>query len=263
MGSDPERTDANRLALHDGVSGAGLLRAVANGRLWLNITAVDRADRRYRALIDQLYEQLAAQLPRFEPIASRGTLLISSPRALVYYHADAPSSVLWHLRGRKRIRVYPALDEHYLPHELLEDIFAGVRQEYLPFHLAYDQAAVVYDLLPGQWVHWPHNAPHQVANLDNVNVSLVTEHETRASRRRARLYTANRFLRTRLGLRNLSRREAGAVAVMKTVAHGFARRVGLDPLTVTRPVASLRVDPDAPGGVVDLDVHGRFGNAVA
>ncbi len=257
MGEDPARTDGNRLALHDGVSGAELLRAVKNGRLWLNITRVDRADARYRALIDQMYAQLAAQAPDFAPIASQGTLLISSPHVLVYYHADGPASALWHIRGRKRVWVYPALDERYMQRELLEDIFAGVRHEYLPYEHAYDQAAVVYDLEPGQWATWPQNAPHRVTNLDSVNVSLSTEHFTRQSRWRARVYTANRFFRTRLGVRNLSASENGPAAVMKTVVHRLASKAGLDPLQIKRHVPSLRIDPDAPGGVVALDTMSR------
>ena len=253
MGHDLACTDDNRLALHDGVSGAELLRAVRNGRLWLNITRVDRADARYRALIDQLYAQLAAQAPGFSPVASQGTLLVSSPHALVYYHADGPASALWHIRGRKRIWIYPALDERYVRRELLEDIFADVRHEYLPYDKAYDRAAVVYDLEPGQWATWPQNAPHRVTNLDSVNVSLSTEHFTRQGRWRARVYTANRFFRTRLGLRNLSTREHGPAAVMKTVIHRLASKAGLDPLRIKRHVPSLRVDPDAPGGVVALE----------
>ncbi len=252
MGNDPLRTDGNRLAIHDGVSGSDLFRAVTNGRLWLNITRVDRVDGRYRALIDHLYAQLTELAPRFAPVESQGTLLISSPHVLVYYHADAPASVLWHIRGRKRLRIYPALDERYMRREFLEDIFAGVRHEYLPYEHAYDQAAVVYDLVPGQWATWPQNAPHQVTNLDSVNVSLSTEHFTRESRWRARVYTANRFLRTRMGLRNLSVRETGPVAIMKTVIHGLARRAGLDPLEIKKHIPALRVDPDAPGGVAAL-----------
>jgi len=252
MGNDLMRSEDNRLALHEGVSGAELLRAVKNGRLWLNITRVDRANARYRALIDQLYTQLAAQVPGFSPVASQGTLLVSSPHALVYYHADGPASALWHIRGRKRIWIYPALDERFIRRELLEDIFAGVRHEYLPYEHAYDQAAVVYDLEPGQWATWPQNAPHRVTNLDSVNVSLSTEHFTRQSRWRARVYCANRFFRTRLGLRNLSARESGPAAAMKTVIHRLANKAGLDPLRIKRHAPSMRVDPDAPEGVVAL-----------
>jgi hypothetical protein len=252
MGSDPARIE-NRLALHDGVSGAELLQAVKNGRLWLNVTRVDRADRRYRALIDLLYAQLAEQVSGFSPDFSQGTLLISSPHALVYYHADGPASVLWHIRGRKRVWVYPALDERYVKREHLEDIFAGIRHEYLPYQHVFDQAAVVCDLEPGQWIAWPQNAPHRVTNLDSVNVSLSTEHFTRQGRQRARVYVANRFFRTRFGLRGLSAREEGVAAMMKTVAHRLARSAGLDRLQKKQHTASMRVDPDAPGSVVALD----------
>jgi len=252
MGTDPARLDDNRLALHDGVCGAQLLRAVRAGRLWLNVTRVDRADGRYRRLIDRLYQALAVAVPGFRPETTQGTLLISSPQALVYYHADGPASVLWHVRGRKRVWVYPALDERYLRRELLEDIIAGVRHEYVPYDVAYDAAARVYDLEPGQWIAWPQNAPHRVTNLDGVNVSLATEYFTPATRRRSRLYIANRFFRTRLGWRNLSTREDGAVALAKVLAQRVARRLGLDPLRFKRHVPALRIVPGAPGGVVAL-----------
>jgi hypothetical protein len=263
MGSDVTRPEENRFALHDGVSGAELLRAVANGRLWLNVTRVDRADRRYRLLIDEIYTQLAAQLPGFCPIGTQGTLLISSPRALVYYHADGPASVLWHIRGRKRIWVYPALDTRYAAREAVEDICAGARHEYLPFRPAYDEGAISYELEAGQWTAWAQNAPHRVTNGDSINVSLSTEYFTRESRRRARVYAANRFLRVRLGLRNLSALEHGPVAWMKMATHGLARRAGLAPVRMKCHEATLRVAPDAPGGVVGLGDAGNPGKVPA
>jgi hypothetical protein len=253
MGTDPGRPDQNRLAVNAGVSGADLLRAVRNGRLWLNVTRIDRADSRYRALIDQLYVQLAAQVPGFAPDRTQGTLLISSPNALVYYHVDGPASVLWHLRGRKRIWVSPALDTGYVERESLEDIFAGVRHEYLPFATDFDAGARVYDLEPGQWIAWPQNAPHRVTNLDSVNVSLSTEHFTRASRARARVYCANRFFRRHFGLANLSTRERGPAMLIKVAAHRLAAGLGrARSRPPRRELPTLRVDPDAPGGVVAL-----------
>jgi hypothetical protein len=252
MGSDPERAEDNHLALHDGVSGAQLLQAVRCGRLWLNVTRVDIADTRYRDLIGELYAELAAQIPGFVPEDSHGTVLISSPQALVYYHADGPASVLWHVRGHKRVWVYPALHPYYMQRDLLEDIFAGVRHEYLPYRRSYDAGAEIHDLAPGQWIAWPQNAPHRVTNLDGVNVSLSTEHFTAASRRRCQLYMANRFLRTRLGLTGLSAREDGALAVAKTVLQRAARRLGLNPLQFRRHMPMLRVAAEAPGGILPL-----------
>ncbi|MHB8624333.1 MAG: hypothetical protein ACYC9J_13720 [Sulfuricaulis sp.] len=253
MGNDPRCPDENRLALTEGVSGVELLRAVKNGRLWLNITRVDRADQRYRALIDQLYAQLAAQVPGFEPNTTQGSLLISSPHALVYYHADGPGTVLWHIRGRKRVWVYPALDEQYMKREHLEDIFAGDRHEYLPYENAYDKGAMVYDLEPGQWTAWAQNAPHRVTNLDSLNVSLSTEHFTWQTRRRARVYAANRFLRVRLGLRGLSAREDGPAAILKAAALRVVRKAGLDFIQTKRHTPTMRIDADAPNGVVALE----------
>lgn len=249
MGHDPTRLDDNRAAAHDGVSGADLLRAVRSGRLWLNLTRVDRADPACRDLIHALYAELGAQVPGFRADACQGTLLVSSPGAIVYYHADGPASVLWHLRGRKRVWVYPALDPHYMSTELMEDIMAGVRHEYLPYAPELDAGAQVFDLEPGQWIAWPQNAPHRVTNLDSVNVSLSTEHFTAATRRRSRLYVANRFFRRHFGATTLSQRERGPAALAKVLTHRLARAAGLDPVQYKRHRAELRVDPDAPGGV--------------
>ena len=253
MGNDHTRLDENRLAINEGVSGADLLRAVQKGRFWLNITRVDRADASFRRLIDELYAQLAAQIPGFVPRFSQGSLIISSPHAVVYYHADAPASALWHIRGRKRIWVYPAMDERYLSREVLEDIFADVRHEYLPFDHSLDKDAVVYDLEPGQWTAWAQNAPHRVTNFDSLNVSLSTEHFTRESSGRARVYAANRFFRARLGIRDLSTREVGAQALIKTAIHRLAAKAGLDPVQVKHHIPTLRVDANAPAGVVPLE----------
>lgn len=252
MGSDPERPAENRLALHDGVSGAQLLDAVRLGRLWLNVTRIDRCDLRYRRLIDCLYAGLG--VPGFEPDLTQGTLLISSPNALVYYHADGPASVLWHIRGCKRVWVYPALDERYVAREALEDIIAGARHEYLPYAKDLDAGAQVRDLVPGDWMAWPQNAPHRVTNHASLNVSLSTEHFTPQTRRRARLYVANRFFRRRLGWHGPSAREHGAGAAAKIFAHRVARKLGLDPVSPKQhPPATLRVACGAPGGVRALD----------
>jgi hypothetical protein len=253
MGNDPRRPEENRYAVSDGVSGAQLLRAVQRGRLWLNITRVDQVDARYRALVDRLYAQLEAQMPGFSADSTQCTLLISSPRALVYYHVDGPATVLWHIRGRKRIWVYPALDARFVERGALEDIFAGARHEYLPFDPSWDDAAYVRDLEPGQWIAWPQNAPHRVTNLDSVNVSLSTEHFTRDSRSRARVYAANRFFRARLGRRDLSTDESGAAALIKTSVHWIARKTGFDAVAgAKRHTPTLRIDPDARDGVVPL-----------
>lgn len=253
MGNDPTREE-NRLAAHDGVSGRDLLEAVKRGRFWLNVTRVNRTDRRFRDLIEQLYQQLADTVPGFRPQKTQGTLVISSPHAIVYLHADAPPNVLWHVRGRKKIWIYPALDERFLSRTELEDILAGARHEYLSYRPDFDAHATCYQLGPGDMASWPQNAPHRVTNLDSFNVALSTEHFTAQSRARARVYSANRFLRNRWGLSGLSTRQTGLGALAKTALHRAARRLGLeaDPGRSKQWVPSLRVSPDSPTGLVEL-----------
>ena len=79
MGSDVRRPEENRRAVHDGVSGAELLRAVKNGRLWLNVVQVQRSDARYRRLVDSLYEELAGQCPGFARLLTPRNLQIARP----------------------------------------------------------------------------------------------------------------------------------------------------------------------------------------
>lgn len=251
MGEDPERPDENRLASHDGVSGADLLAAVKHGRLWLNITRVTRFEPAYRELVDELFAQLKEEIPGFVCDGSQATLLLSSPSAQVYYHADSSPSALWHIRGKKRLWLYPAMDERFLSREHLEDIVANARHEYVPYRKQLDAHATVYDLEPGDWAAWAQNAPHRVVNLDGLNVSLSTEYFTPESRARIRTFTANRFLR-QLGARKLSDRVTGPMALAKVAAQRAARAAGLEKMPPKIHVATCRVDPSAPLGIAPL-----------
>lgn len=253
MGTNPAREE-NQLASHQGVSGRELLEAVRNGRLWLNVTRIDRVDRRFRELVAGLYAALGREVQGFSADSVQATLLVSSPEAIVYYHADGPPNVLWHVRGRKKVWVYPALDERFLLQRDLEDIFAGARHEYLPYEPSFDAAATCVELEEGQFISWPQNSPHRVTNLAGLNVSLSTEHFTAQSRARARLYAANRFLRHSFRLPALSTREAGPVAFAKVALHGIVKRAGLggNPGAAKRREPVVRVAPGAPLGIAAL-----------
>ena len=255
MGTDPLRSDDNERLDHGSASGHDLLEAVRKGRLWLNITGIDSVDPRFRDLTDQLYGAVAKESLRMAA-ESHATLLVSSPHAMVYYHVDGPPSYLWHIRGEKRVWVYPALDEALLARNLLEDVFAGVRQEYVPYRHEFDQQAEVFDLVPGDVIMWPQNAPHRVTNGDSLNVSLVTDHYTPEARRRARVYSANQFLRTKAHVPAtlLSTRESGAVSTAKTVVYKAARKVGLGhPVKKAHRPPVREIDASAADGMRVID----------
>ena len=113
--------------------------------------------------------------------------------------------MLFHLRGRKRVFVYPG-DEAHLPERNMEQVVARQTTEELPYASAFEADAQVMDLEPGEALTWPLYAPHRVENLDRFCVSLSMDFQTWGSRfRNGALYT-NAVLRSRGGAAALHRR---------------------------------------------------------
>ncbi len=107
-----------------------------------------------------------------------------------------PGVVLFHLRGRKRVFVYPG-DEAHLPEHCMEQVVARQTTEELPYDRAFEADARVLDLTPGQALTWPVYAPHRVENLDAFCVSLSMEYQTWPSRLRTGALYTNAVLRSR------------------------------------------------------------------
>ena len=252
MGSDPARPKDWASGTTTELPGAVLLDAVRRGRLWLNILRVDEAIPAMAALTERLYGELRQRRPNVVPVSRKATLLISSPTAQVYFHADTQPNLLWHIRGRKRVWVYPALDQRYCSTVDLQRIYTNETEEELPYDPVWDEAATVFDLNPGDVASWPQNAPHRVANLDGLNVSLSTEHITARTARRGHVWTANRFLSTRLHLPASSTRESGPIAAAKALTVRAARRAGVWQPPVFQRVPTFEIDSTSPDGMRSL-----------
>ncbi|MBM3485050.1 MAG: hypothetical protein FJX67_00225 [Alphaproteobacteria bacterium] len=255
MGDDPRRPDW-RQGDASGLDGARLLEAVRKGRLWLNIKRVDVHHEAYRRLLVDLYGEIARKTPGFAPIWTAGTMLVSSPHAWVYYHLDIPANMLWHIRGAKRVWSYPADDARFAPPESLERIIAAEADEGLAYDPAFDAAATVVDLKPGEVVTWRQNAPHRISNLDTFNISLSTEHMTSAQRRRVTMFRANRMLRRRFGIPARSLGTEGLGPRLKEGLYfGFRalQRLGGERRIETQVAKSFRVDLPAPDCIGRLE----------
>lgn len=248
MGDDPGDHSKWQAVRPAGVPGADLLEAVRRGRLWLNVLRVNDVDARYAALIRRAYREVGELVPGFAPTAVSATVLISSPAALVHYHADGQPNLLWHLRGRKRVWVYPALDPRFLSTRDLQRIFAGASDEFVPYRPAWDEQATVLDLEPGEVVWWPQNSPHRVTNTGGVAVSLSTEHRTWATTRREHVWAANRVLSSRFHLPVSSTKERGPWAATKANAYRVLRRLTAQSPARRPSTVVLRVDASAPLG---------------
>jgi len=262
MGTDPcSETDWTPVDT-TGASGVDVMRAVTQGRLWVKLLRVDLFDDDLKGLVETLYQQISENFIGFHAYWLRPLLLISSPRAMVYYHADAHPTMLWHIRGSKRVWIYPANDPRFISPALMEDIFSGEADEEIPFEKDYDRYAQVYDMKPGDLLVWPLNAPHRITNSDSLNVSLSVPFGTALGEQRAQLYQANRFLRTRFGLPTRSTREDRMTSVLKRLSYRAARRLGLTPKPNGRVyMTNLRVDASSRTGVCpipDGPVHTPF-----
>ncbi len=256
MGQDPCRCEDWKcvdIASHS--TGADLWQAVETGRVWLNITHIEEADPGFADLVTDMYAHLSEHCVHLQdPQANYSTLLISSPGAQVYYHVDAEPNMLWHLRGQKRVWIYPAMDTRFIPQNLLEDIYAGEIDENIPYELAFDEAASEHVLSPGDVASWPHNGPHRIVN-ENMNVSLATSYYTPSIYRRQYVQLANRFILRNLGIKKRSMQEQGAMPSLKRMSYRAINKI--KPFKRRNRsatyVTDLQVDPDAPLGLRQLE----------
>lgn len=189
------------------LDGAELLAAIQQGRLWVNMREVETGWPELWAAAMAEFGKVQARYPGLRAVRNAGQLILSSPKARVPYHFDPAGVVLFHMRGRKRVYVYPG-DEGHLPEKNMEQVVARQTTEELPYTLAFEQDAQVMDLEPGQALTWPIYAPHRVENLDRFCVSLSMDFQTWPSRfRNGALYT-NAVLRSRGGRPRMTDRMA-------------------------------------------------------
>lgn len=182
-----------------GVSGAAALGAIYRGRLWLNLRRVHDVSRKHAALLDRIFAELEGHVPGLKTFKHNLGILISSPGAQVYYHSDLPGQSLWQIRGEKRVFVYPN-HAPFLPEDQIEGIVMGYTEAEIDYQPWFEDYASEFLLRPGEMLNWPLNGPHRVENLDNICVSVTTEHWTPEIRNLYAVRYANGVLRSRLGV---------------------------------------------------------------
>lgn len=179
-------------------SGETILAEIKAGRLWVNLRDVQDAHPDLWNPINAAFEANMRELG-IKPIKTTGQLILSSPGTKVPYHFDAAGVMLFHLRGRKRLYLYP-VDEKHLPQAEMEQVIMRTTTEELTYRRSYDADARVFDLEPGQALTWPLYAPHRVDNLDVFNVSLSLDFQTWDTRMTRGAHYANGVLRRRFGM---------------------------------------------------------------
>jgi hypothetical protein len=176
--------------------GRAVLDAIRAGRLWVNLRSCEDAHPGLWAEVLRSFENLATEIGAKGARKMTGQLIISSPATRVPYHFDAAGVVLFHLRGVKRVWVYPST-EPFLPQESMEQVIMRTTTEELPYQRIMDGAAYRFDIVPGQALTWPLYAPHRVENQEGLCVSLSMDYQTWTSRITTGAHRANGVLRQR------------------------------------------------------------------
>lgn len=240
------------------VPGETIIEAIKNGRMWMNLRKVHEVDERYAKLLADIYGEFEAKVPGLKTFKHNFGILISSPKASVYYHCDVPGQSLWQISGRKRVYVYPN-HEPFMEQATMERVVLGTQQEDVPYEEWFDDYAEVYDLEAGQMLHWPLNGPHRVVNEDCMNISVTTEHYTSDIRKQYAVNYANGLIRRYTGAKTLSA-DINSPTVYPKAALALAwRKLNLEKKHKFQRMVDFKPDPKADLGFVDVPAFPKAG----
>jgi hypothetical protein len=157
-------------------AGETVLDAVRNGQLCVSLREIETAHPGLWGEIEMALGQLAPQtFAKARKLT--GDLILSSSTARFPYSFDPANTMLFHLRGVRRVWIYPKTED-FLPQETEEKIIVGESGRELPGVRAKDQEAWRFDIVPGEALAWPLHAPHRIENDEGLCVSVVVKFET-------------------------------------------------------------------------------------
>ena len=236
------------------VPGKTLLEAVKAGRVWINLREAMNVHEDYKLVLDQMYGDLAKATGNraFNP---RGGILISSPIARVPYHFDKTETILWHVRGKKRIYLYP-LTQDFISDESYENVIANALDDDLPYEESFDAHAKAVDLKEGMALTWPLNSPHRVDN-QTFCVSVTTEYSTQQSAAKNGAMMANATLRNRFGMNPSYQRDGDFARRIKSLAGRVISKTSLVHDTTEPDMVTFTIDEAETDFIVDVEAFER------
>jgi len=249
MNENPDPAFPNNFLTGDfrDVPVATLLEAAKAGRVFINLRNAMNIHPEYTAVLDQMFDALSEKTG-FENFKAKGSILISSPISQTPYHFDKTETVLWHVRGEKRIYIYPKT-QAFIADKDYEIAAVSDRIDDLPYEPSFDESAVAYDLQPGRAISWPLNAPHRVDN-SSFCVSVTTEYSTRECVIKNNNMVANSALRNAFGFTPSYDQDGLLKRFAKTGMGVALRRIGYIKRNDVPDMVGFKIDPDVDGYVV-------------
>ncbi len=256
MDENPDPRYPNQFLTGDfrGVPGETLLAAAKAGRIWINVRKAMNIHPEYKSVLDKMYGNLAEK-SGCKVYNANGGILISSPISQTPYHFDKTQTLLWHIRGKKRVYVYP-LTQKFISDENYEAIITNALIDDLPYHSDYDKEAIIVDLQPGQAACWELNAPHRVDN-QSFCVSVTTEYSTRESGIKNANMIANAALRSKFGASPSYSDDGELKRLLKSGLGVALRKMGFVAGNNAPDMVKFKIDPNVEGFVVPTEPYTR------
>ena len=229
--------------------GKTLLSIAKTGAIWINLRRAMNIHPEYQAVLDEMYGGLSdkAGLAAVNP---RGGILISSPRAKVPYHFDKTETILWHVRGKKSLLLYPLNDE-YFPEEAYEESIINALSDDLPYDPKFEQGMQKFDLEENQAITWPLNSPHRVIN-STFCVSVTTEYSTAESGRKNAAMLTNATLRRKFGMNPRYADDGKTKRALKSAFGRVLKKTGIGAKTDDIDYVTFKVEKGATD-IVDVE----------
>lgn len=217
VNQDPATTPQNGLSIEE------TIRRIEECRSWLVLKNVEQ-DPAYAALLNGCLDEVKAFSEPSAPGMYRreGYVFITSPDAVTPYHMDNEYNFLLQIRGQKQISLFDRADRSILSELELEKFYTGGHRN-LAFKDEYQAKAQVFQLTPGDGLHFPITAPHWVKNGPAVSISFSITFRTPASEKRELVFRVNAGLR-KLGLTPASAGSTPGRDKLKATAYRAWRR---------------------------------------
>lgn len=231
-----------------------LLAAAKAGRIWINLRKAMNIHPEYKALLDAMYGEIATATST-KTYNANGGILISSPISQTPYHFDKTETILWHVRGAKRVYIYP-LTQEFISDKNYESVITQDLMDDLPYKPEFDLKATIIDLEEDQAATWPLNSPHRVDN-SAFCVSVTTEYSTKASAFKNAGMIANATLRQKFGMSPSWSEETQPERIAKFILGKVLKATKSETKHMTPDIVTFTLDPNAPGFVVDTEPFHR------
>jgi len=232
-------------------SGMEAIEAIERGKIWMNIRRIMDWAPEYRALLDRIFGEFESRVPGLKTNKHNMGVLVSSPNARVFYHADIQGQSLWQIEGSKRVFIYPTT-EHFVSPQNIEKILLRETDEDMAFKPWYDEHATILDLNPGEMTTWPLYAPHRVDNHDSLNISVTMEHWTKPIWNSYAVHYGNGVLRRTLGFGYRSTNDSGFHVYPKAAAAFVWKKIGKQTVGDVDKRRAFRIDANSPSGLVNI-----------